>query len=142
SAYVSLSMLLIVGCGDFEIVVPDPLSATIVPQHGSIDTSRDVDVFVFFSEPVADRDSALDDIEVRCLGAPPCQQPTSSACTVELPALARSFDGANQTARLVPDTPLQANTCFLITVQAGIEAADSNTGAFPVEVRSSFQTGL
>lgn len=127
-------------CGDFEIIVPDVLSATVVPSHGSTEVSPDVEVFVFFSTPVADADAALDDIELECLGAPPCQQPTASACTVEFPALSRSFDGPNQTARLVPNTSLQTNTCFVVRVQEGIEAADPNVGPFPAEVRSSFQT--
>ncbi len=135
-------LLALFGCGDFEIVVPDVLSATVVPSHGSVEVSRDVELFVYFSAPVADRDSALDDIELQCLGSPPCQQPTASACSVDFPVLTRSLDGPNQTARLVPDTSLQVNTCFVVRVQAGIEAADPNVGAIPVEVRSSFQTRL
>lgn len=130
----------LVGCGDFEIVVPDVLSAEVVPTHGSVEVSRDVEIFVYFSAPVADREAALDDIELQCLGAPPCQTPSSSACSVRFPVLTRSFDGPNQTARLVPDTSLQANTCFVVRVQAGIEAADVDVGAIPAEIRSSFQT--
>ena len=128
------------GCGDFEIVVPAALSAEVVPSHGSSEVSRDVEIFVFFSSPVADRDAALDDIELECLGAPPCQQPSTAACTVQFPTLSRSFDGPNQTARLVPDSSLQADTCFVVRVQQGIEAANEDVGAFPAEVRSSFQT--
>ena len=127
-------------CGDFEIVVPDVLSAEVVPAHGSVNVSRDVEIFVFFSTGVADRDSALDDIVLECLGTPPCQQPTRSGCLIELPVLTRSFDGASQTARLVPDTSLQADTCFVVRVEEQIEAADANVGPIPAEIRSSFQT--
>ncbi|MEM6532434.1 MAG: Ig-like domain-containing protein [Myxococcota bacterium] len=135
-----LGALVGAGCGDFEIVVPGTLSAVIAPAHGSVEVSRDVEIFVAFSDPVSDADQALDDIVLQCLGAPPCQTPTASTCTAEFPVAAGAFVDSNQTARLTPDSRLQANTCFVVTVQAGIESSDQDVGPVPTALRSSFQT--
>ncbi|MEM6559054.1 MAG: hypothetical protein AAF605_04640 [Myxococcota bacterium] len=136
-----LATLFVAGCGDFEIVVPETLSATIVPQHGSIEVSPDVEIFVFFGQSVLEPNDAIDDIELRCVGGPPCQQPVASACNTPLPVVRGSFDAVGQTARLLPTEPLQSDACFVIAIEAGIEAEDEDTGPFPAEVRSSFQTG-
>lgn len=139
--FIVLGALLGTACGDFEIVVPGTLSAVIAPAHGSVEVGRDVEIFVAFSDPVSDADSALDDIILECLGAPPCQTPNASACTTDRPVVEGAFVDSNQTARLTPDTRLQPDTCYVVTVEAGIESSDQDIGPVPTALRASFQTG-
>ena len=136
-ALIALSSM---ACGDPEVILPDVLRVvTILPGHGQVDVREDVEAYVYFSHPVADIDAASRAIDLECLGAPPCTAPVADGCTQ--PVVSVSFDdGSAKVARIVPSEPLASDTCYVTVVSEGIEAADPDVGALPVEVRASFQT--
>jgi len=126
-------------CGDPEIVVPDVLSVTIMPAHGSIDISRDVEVLAYFSHPVADPAAAADQMSLQCLGAPPCSAP-SSTCTGTTETTV-TFEANAQSAHLAPTVSLLATTCYRVSVGKGIKAGDPNVADLPVDITPVFVTG-
>jgi hypothetical protein len=131
----------VAACGDPSIVVPEALSiVTVLPSHGATGIATDVDALVYFSSPLKDTTAAGHMLSIDCLGAPPCNSPTASGCVGTTTVASTASFEINQVAHVVPDAVLLKNTCYEINIGAGIEAADSNIGPLPVDVRSAFET--
>jgi hypothetical protein len=139
SVFVGLAALLTTACGDPEIIVPDLLSVDILPSHGAVDISIDVEATVVFSHAVGDADAAAQSVSLACLGLPPCASPTSPSSCPGTSATV-TFDSGGRVARVAPDAPLARSTCYAVVVAQGVEANDANVGPLPADVRSSFYT--
>jgi len=137
---VGATLALVAACGDPEVIVPETLGiVTILPTHGAADVQNDVVSYVYFSHSVADASAAARAINLECLGGAPCTNPVTSTCVA--PSVTVAFeDAGNQVASLTSSTALLDDTCYAIVVSAGIEAADSNVGPLPVDIRSAFKT--
>lgn len=129
------------GCGDPEIVVPEVLSVDFYPPHGSVQIALDVQGLLEFTHEVADPDDAASKIALACLGtpAPTCATPELTGCPATTSA-AVTFAPGSMEARVTPATALANNTCYVFTVEVGIEAKAKNVGALPSPRRSAFQT--
>ena len=139
-----LSMFVAASCGEPTLIIPDTMRViSVAPSHGSINVSVDVNAFVFLSHDPALADDAAAAVEMRCLGTPEpergCNAPVAAGCpgTLRTSAL---FESGGSSVRVIPDTALQADTCYVLTVSQGIEAAEANVGGLPATVRSAFQT--
>ena len=139
-----VSVLMLVGvaaCGEPEIVVPEVLSiVTVLPSHGATGVSTSVEALVYFSSAVKDATVATEELEVACLGRAPCADASGTGCAADPTVATTVTFEINQVAKLRPDVALTTNMCYGITISAGIEAADKNTGPLPVAIRSVFQT--
>jgi hypothetical protein len=135
------SVLLLVGvaaCGEPEIVVPEVLSiVTVLPSHGAADVSPDVEALVYFSSPVKNASAATEELAIECLGQAPCETADPADCADVVSTV--TFE-INQVAKIKPNVILATNTCYGITIGAGIEAADKNVGRLPLAIRSDFKT--
>lgn len=122
-------------------MVPEVLSVDFYPPHGSVQIARDVQGLLEFSHEVGDPAAAAGKIALVCLGAanPTCATPDVAGCPATTPA-AVSFEPGGMEARITATVSLEADTCYLFTVEAGIEADSKNVGPLPSARRSAFQT--
>ncbi|MBI5510884.1 MAG: Ig-like domain-containing protein [Deltaproteobacteria bacterium] len=136
-----VTLVLGAGCGQPEVVVPEVLSiVSVLPAHGSIDIGPSVEALVYFSAPVKDAAAAAADVSLDCLGRAPCETAAVQGCPGASATVAVTTTlEVNQVVHLKPDAALAADTCYVIAIGAGIEAATSDVGPLPIEVRSSFQ---
>jgi hypothetical protein len=131
-------------CVDPEIVVPDVMTVVaLLPSHGSVDIGVDVQPLIYFSHEAASQAEAEASFSLSCLGAPAlgsCNSPNATTCLQADVDATVDYDTVAQVARLTPTAPLQATTCYVLVVAAGLEASLGNVGPLPVEIRSSFIT--
>ena len=138
------SVLLLLGvgaCGDPTIMVPGVLSVvTVLPSHGATGISPSVEALVYFSSAVKSPTAAAEQLELDCLGVPPCGSANVATCVGNAFVSTTVTFEINQVAKLKPDLSLTTNMCYGITVGAGIEAADNNIGPLPIDIHSAFET--
>jgi hypothetical protein len=139
SVLVGLVVLFGSACGDPEIIVPELLAVDILPSHGAVEISVDVEALAIFSHDVADTATAAQAISLECLGSPPCASPTSPGGCPATSATV-TFESNNKVARVAPNAQLARNTCYAIVIAQGVEAQDANVGPLPADIRSSFYT--
>ncbi len=137
-------MFAFAGCGEPTILIPDTMRViAVAPSHGTVNVSVDVNAFMFLShEPQSPTDAAAA-VTIRCLGTPDedraCNAPLALGCPAVQTA-SSVYESGGGFIRVAPSAPLQANTCYVVSITEGVEAADANVGPLPVTVRSAFQT--
>ncbi|MFC1612081.1 hypothetical protein ACFL6C_14050 [Myxococcota bacterium] len=136
-----VAVMMALACGDPEIVVPSVLSVDFYPPHGSVDISVGMQGLIAFSHQVADRDEAVNQIGLSCLGSPnpTCAAPTSEDCG-DMPRTTVTVAPGEMEAHVSLDDNLELNRCYVFQVAAGIEAAENNVGPLPNDRRSMFRT--
>jgi hypothetical protein len=139
-----VSVVLLAGvaaCGDPTIVVPEVLSVvTVLPSHGATGVGIDVQPLIYFSSPLKDTTAAARALSLDCLGTPPCASAAGQGCLADPVVASTVTFEVNQVAHIVPDPALQGNVCYAINIAAGIDAADSDIGPLPLDIRSAFET--
>jgi hypothetical protein len=140
----SFVLATLAACGEPQIIVPDVMTVVaLLPTHGSSGVDLGVEPLVYLSHRAASTSQMEASFTLACLGAAvadSCGEPSAAACSSAQPPVVVSYDDAEQVARMVPDSALDGDTCYALTVAAGVEALESDVGPLPVDLTSEFRT--